>query len=83
MEHKKISIIGNILFNEAIPSTGMRNCDFAAKLGISRTHLYDICRGDRRLTWKVAKRLGEITDKPAREWLAMQADQDLAEPRHA
>jgi addiction module HigA family antidote len=81
MEQAKRSVIGKVLFDEAIPSTGMRKCDFAKSLGISRTHLYDIIRGDRRLTWKVAKSLGEITDTPAREWLAMQADQDLAECR--
>jgi addiction module HigA family antidote len=83
MEHKQRSIIGNVLFDDAIHSTGMRKCDFATKLGISCTHLYDIIRGDRRLTWKIAKRLGEITDKPARDWLALQAEQDLAESRHA
>jgi plasmid maintenance system antidote protein VapI len=48
-------------------------------MGISKAHLNYLIRGDRRLTWKVARRLGELTDKSARDWLAMQADADLAE----
>jgi len=81
MKQKTISSIGAVLRDEAIPSTGMRPCDFAKSLGVSRTHLYNIIRGDRRLTLKVAKRLGELTDKSAREWLQTQMDQDLPEPR--
>ncbi len=81
MEQKKRSSVGAFLFDKAIPSTGMRKCDFAKTLGISRTHLYDIIRGDRRLTLKVAKRLGEVTDKPAHEWLQMQMAEDLPESR--
>ena len=78
MQQKKRSSIGAALYDEAIPLTGMHKQAFAESVGISRTHLYDIIRGDRRLTWKVAKRLGKITDRSAHEWLALQAEHDLA-----
>jgi plasmid maintenance system antidote protein VapI len=67
--------IGKALFDA---SAGTTKSHFIAQLGISATHFYDICKGDRRLTWKTAKRLGEITETPALEWLEMQAKQDLA-----
>jgi addiction module HigA family antidote len=75
MERKKTSRLGSVILSE----TSGRPCDFARNLGISKTHLNYLIRGDRRITWKVARRLGELTKRSAREWLALQANADLAE----
>ena len=74
MELKKTSSLGSVLLNEM----SGRPCDFARNIGISKSHLNYLIRGDRRLTWKIARRLSELTDKSAHEWLVLQADQDLS-----
>jgi antitoxin HigA-1 len=58
-----------------------RKKDFAKKLGVSRQTLWELLNAKQRVELAMAERLARVTDKPAREWLQMQLEHDLAASR--
>jgi len=57
----------------------MRPLDLANSLGISKTFLNYLIRGDRKLTVRIAKRLASVTGKSAREWLEIAWAEELTD----
>ena len=61
------------VYLKSIKPEVINNTALAAKLDLCRTTLWRFMNGKRRLNPEMAVRLAKITDKPAREWIDMQA----------
>lgn len=53
---------------------GQNKSEFAKRLGISRRQLYNLLGNKRRLTFEVAKSLGEATGHSPAFWLQLELD---------
>lgn len=51
------------------------------KMRVSKRTVWKLVNGRQRLTANMAGRLATATGKPAREWLMLQADYELAQER--
>jgi len=67
---------GELLRDDILPAVGMGKSEFAAALGISRQHLYDILNEKKPVSPETAARLGKAFGDGAAVWLRMQALHD-------
>lgn len=72
---------GAILREDVLPALGMTQTELAKRLHVSRLTVSELLHEKRRLTPKLAVRLGRLTDTSPESWLAMQSALDLWEAR--
>ena len=65
------------LLEEVVEATGLPRTEIAARLGISRQHLYDLIDQKKPVSAMVAARLGRFFGNGGGLWLRMQAAHDL------
>ena len=65
------------LLEEAVEAAGLSRTEVAARLGISRQHLYDLIEQKKPVSATVAARLGRFFGNGGGIWLRMQAAHDL------
>jgi len=68
---------GVFLREEVLPNMPVSKSAFAAALGISRTHLYDILNGEKPITPDMAVKLAAYFDNSPDVWLTMQQRYDI------
>jgi addiction module HigA family antidote len=72
---------GAVLF-DVIEDTGLARTEIAARLGISRQHLYEILEERKPVSANIAARLGRLFGNGGGLWLRMQGAYDLWEAEH-
>lgn len=70
---------GRFLESRFLRPSGLSQTDAATQLGLSRRRLNEIIQGHRGITPDTAIRLGLLFRLPARFWLDLQSDWDLAQ----
>lgn len=72
---------GRFLHSRFLRPAGLTQTDAASRLGLSRRRLNEIIQGHRGITPDTALRLSLLFGLPARFWLDLQGDWDLAQAR--
>lgn len=65
------------LLREAVEATGLTRTEVAARLGVSRQHLYDVMDQRKPVSPTMAARLGRFFGNGGELWLRMQMAHDL------
>lgn len=68
---------GPLLLHSEIERRGMSIAEFARRLGVSRSALASVCRGESGISPDMAMRIAKLTRGHADSWLGMQGDYDL------
>ncbi len=66
-----------MLLDTEILIRGMNIAEFARRIGVSRSALASVCRGEAAITAEMALRISKFTGGDAASWLAMQGSFDL------
>lgn len=75
--HRKPTHPGAVLREDVLPALGMRQGEFARRLGVSRLSVNELLREKRALSPEMAARLGKALGTAPESWLAMQNAVDL------
>lgn len=73
---------GEVLREDVLPSLGMTQTEFAARLGVSRLSVSELLHEKRAVSAEMALRLSRLLDTSAESWLAMQNAVDIWELSH-
>ena len=81
----KVTNIGDILVNEFIKPNNLTIRQVALRAHVPATRMYDLVHNERRISADTSIRLGKVFGVPARYFLDLQSDVDLAdnERKHA
>ncbi|MDE1991710.1 MAG: HigA family addiction module antidote protein [Rhizobiaceae bacterium] len=74
---------GEVLKEEFLDPMGISVYAAAKAIGVSRSQLNDICRGEHRITAPIALRLGKYLNVDPRWFMNMQSKYDLDESNEA
>jgi antitoxin HigA-1 len=81
--HRPPTHPGEMLLEEFLTPLGIRQTDFAQRIGVSYVRLNSIINGRRGVTPNTALRLERATGMSAGFWLGLQTDWDLWHELHS